>query len=57
MTDKHATVLDCSKDIRWEGLRIMKKTSSVITELGTSKRYQQETRTEWPATEPVLPSI
>jgi hypothetical protein len=38
MTDKHATVLDCSKDIRWEGLRITKKTSSVITELGTSKR-------------------
>jgi hypothetical protein len=38
MTDKHATVLDCSKDIRWEGLRMTKKTSSVISDLGTIKR-------------------
>lgn len=38
MTDNHAAVLDCSKDFRWEGLRMTKKTLSVISELGTFKR-------------------
>jgi hypothetical protein len=37
MTDKHAAVFDCSKDIRWEGLGMTKKTSSVISKLGTIK--------------------
>lgn len=35
MTDKHTAVLDFSTEIRWEGLRMMKKTSSVISKLGT----------------------
>ena len=38
MTDKHAVVFDCPRGIRWEGLGMRKKTSSVISELGTIKR-------------------
>jgi hypothetical protein len=37
MTDQHAAVFDCSKDIRWEGLRMTKKTSIIISEVGTIK--------------------
>jgi hypothetical protein len=37
MTDIHASVLDFSKDIRREGLRMAKMTSNVISKLGTIK--------------------
>ena len=37
MTNKHAAVFVSSKDIRWEGLRMTKKTSSVTSEAGTTK--------------------